>query len=60
MKIKNIIWFILYSNKKLKIKNIIWFIQYNNNKRKFKLLFELSNIIIIKENLNYYLNYPIW
>jgi len=34
----------------MKIKNIIWFIQYSNNKWKLKILFDLSNIVIINEN----------
>ena len=51
MEIKNIIWIILYSNKKLKIKNIIWFILYsNNNKWKLKILFDLFHIVIQNEN----------
>ena len=44
----------------MKIKNIIEIISYSNTKWKLKILFDLYNIIIIKENLNYYLNYPIW
>jgi len=34
----------------MKIKNIIWFIAYSNNKWKLKILFDLNNIVIINEN----------
>jgi len=34
----------------MKIKNIIWFISYSNNKRKLKILFDLFYIVIINEN----------
>ena len=57
MKIKNIIWFILYNNKKWKLKNIIWFILYSNKKWKLKILFNLYNIVIVNENYKYYLIY---
>jgi len=34
----------------MKIKNIIWFIIYSNNKWKLKILFDLLDIVIINEN----------
>jgi len=34
----------------MKIKNIIWFILYSNNKWKLKILFDLFYIVIINEN----------
>jgi len=34
----------------MKIKNIIWFIKYSNNKWKLKILFDLFDIVIINEN----------
>jgi len=34
----------------MKIKNIIWFILYSNNKWKLKILFDLLDIVIINEN----------
>ena len=36
----------------MKIKNIIWFIQYTNNKWKLKILFDSKHILIINENKN--------
>ena len=37
--------------------NTIWFNFYINNKWKFKILFDLSNIVIITENWKYVLIY---
>ena len=34
----------------MKIKNIIWFILYSNNKWKLKILIDLLDIVIINEN----------
>ena len=34
----------------MKIKNIIWFISYSNNKWKLKILIDLLDIVIINEN----------
>jgi len=34
----------------MKIKNIIWFILYSNTKLKLKILFDLLYIVIINEN----------
>jgi len=34
----------------MKIKNIIWFIGYSNNKWKLIILFDLFYIVIINEN----------
>jgi len=34
----------------MKIKNIIWFVWYSNNKWKLKILFDLFDIVIINEN----------
>ena len=41
----------------MKIKNIIWFISYSTNNLNIKILFDLFLIIIINENLKYYLIY---
>ena len=43
----------------MKIKNIIWFIPYSNTKWKLKILFDLFHKVLQNENKKYYLIYPI-
>ena len=38
----------------MKIKNINWFILYSNNKSKVKILFDLCYIVTINGNYKYY------